>query len=124
MSKHPSIEAVLKGSGIPPFKFTGETKPLPPIAPMPTDTLTAKTQFVEDVPEQPVNHYERTHAGVKIDYYDICDLYEITDSAVGHALKKLLRFGRGQHKGRDQDIAEAIQSLRRWQEKEAAKTKA
>ena len=119
MSKHSALAAVIKGSGIAPFKFTGATTPLPPLAPMPPDTLIAKTKFVEDVPEGLLNHYARQCAAGTVDVYRILRLYGIADPAVQHAVKKLLRFGRGQHKGRAKDIAEAIQSLQRWQEMEA-----
>lgn len=81
--------------------------------------LTPPTVFMEDEETPPVNHYARTFKGVEIDVYRIAKLYGITDPAIAHALKKLLRFGSGQHKDRAQDIAEAIQSLQRWQQMEA-----
>ena len=83
---------------------------------VPPAALKPATVFAEDTePAPPVNHYARTFRGVEIDVYRILKLYGITDPAVAHALKKLLRFGSGQHKSRRQDIAEAIQSLQRWQ---------
>lgn len=85
----------------------------------PASTLKAPTVFVEDEETPRVNHYARTHRGVQLDVYRILKLYGITDPAVAHAVKKLLRFGSGQHKDRSTDIAEAIQSLQRWQEMEA-----
>lgn len=53
--------------------------------------------------------------GLKIDYYFIAALYEITDACLSHALKKLLRVGRS-HKSIHQDVQDAIDTLRRWQE--------
>lgn len=66
-----------------------------------------------------VNHYARPYKGATIDAYRVCRLFSITDPAVQHAVKKLLRFGEGRHRSRAVDIAEAIQSLTRWQEMQA-----
>jgi len=91
-------------------------------SPAPAATLAHRSPFSLDEPASPVNHYEREHRKVKIDVYRICKLYGITDPAVQHAVKKLLRFGSGQRKSCGVDIAEAIQSLQRWQEMEAEDT--
>lgn len=53
--------------------------------------------------------------GIKLDPYRVLKVYGITDPAIQHAVKKLLRLGRT-HKGEEKDVQEAIQSLRRWQE--------
>lgn len=51
-----------------------------------------------------------------IDPYRVCDLFEVTDAAIAHALKKLLvAGGRGAGKDIHKDIQEAIDSLVRWQ---------
>lgn len=81
----------------------------------PPAALKPPTVFVEVNENGPVNHYARTHRGVELDVYRILKPYGITDPAIAHAVKKLLRFGAGQHKNRATDIAEAIQSLQRWQ---------
>ena len=50
----------------------------------------------------------------KIDVYRVLDLFNITDQAVGHALKKLLVPGkRGAGKDWRKDIKEAIDTLQR-----------
>lgn len=59
--------------------------------------------------------YNVTIGGVKADPYRILEAYQIMHPAHQHALKKLLRAGRS-HKTLDEDIAETIQSLVRWQE--------
>lgn len=62
-------------------------------------------------------YYARQLGGRKLDIYRILRAYPIGDSAIEHAVKKLLRCGAG-HKTKAQDVAEAIQSLQRWQEME------
>lgn len=87
---------------------------------VPAATLTPPSIFALDSEAAPpVNPYARTFKGVEIDVYRVLRLYGITSPAVQHAVKKLLRFGAGEHKTRAEDIAEAIQSLQRWQEMEA-----
>lgn len=60
-------------------------------------------------------YHEKRVRGVKVDVYRVLRIYNVTDPAIAHAVKKLLRSGRG-HKDQDTDIAEAIASLQRWQE--------
>jgi hypothetical protein len=67
---------------------------------------------------KPINPYKVRIGGVLADPYRILRAYEIDDAAVGQAIKKLLRLGR-RHKSAAKDIAEAISSLRRWQEMES-----
>jgi hypothetical protein len=55
------------------------------------------------------------YKGVKIDPYRIFELYNITNAAQQHAIKKLLRAGKSV-KTLDQDIAEVQITLSRWQE--------
>jgi len=66
-------------------------------------------------------YYQRTVVpGTKLDVYAICRLYEVTDPAVFHAIKKLLRAGKGSGgKSRVQDVKEARDSLTRFLEMEA-----
>lgn len=54
-----------------------------------------------------------------IDIYRVIDLWGVTDSAIAHAIKKLLVAGGRGAKDAEQDVAEAIVSLRRWQEMQA-----
>lgn len=62
------------------------------------------------------NFYDRFKVvGEMVDFYKICLLYEITDPCIQHALKKLLRAGRS-HKPIQEDIQNAIDTLKRWQE--------
>ena len=52
----------------------------------------------------------------KIDVYRVIDLWEITDPALQHALKKVLAAGKRGAKNQMQDVAEAIDSLVRFQD--------
>lgn len=96
----------------------------PPLHTQPMETLVASPfQGAEAAPERAPaqeeihgNPYAREFKGVKIDPYRICKVYNITDPAIQHALKKLLRLGRGSEKDEENDVEEAIQSLERWQE--------
>jgi len=65
--------------------------------------------------------YNRKYKTHKLDPYRILRLYEITDPAIQHAIKKLLRCGRA-HKPMIQDIQEVIDTLHRWQEMEKEDT--
>jgi hypothetical protein len=63
-------------------------------------------------------HYFKDVKGLtEIDVYRVLALFNITDQAIGHALKKLLvAGGRGAGKDIHKDIQEAIDTLVRWQE--------
>lgn len=64
-------------------------------------------------------YYERKAPAGKLDVYAVCKIYEVTDPAIFHAVKKLLRAGRGSGgKSKKQDVSEAIDSLRRYLEME------
>lgn len=52
--------------------------------------------------------------GVLVDPYRIMDEYDL-HPVIAQAVKKLLRGGR-QDKSMEQDVEEAIRTLRRWQE--------
>jgi hypothetical protein len=93
-----------------------------PFHTQPETTLVPATQFeAEQEPapkqEQPAgpSPYAREFRGVKLDPYRILSVYGITDPAIQHAIKKLLRLGRGENDA-DTDVAEAIEALERWQE--------
>ena len=55
----------------------------------------------------------------KIDVYRVIDLWEITDPALQHALKKVLAAGKRGAKNQMQDVTEAIDSLVRFQDMQA-----
>lgn len=52
----------------------------------------------------------------KIDVYRVLELFEVTDNAIGHVIKKLLCAGKRGAKDKQQDVKEAIDSLNRWLE--------
>ena len=65
-------------------------------------------------------HYHKSVAHLSsIDVYRVLDLFQVTDQAIGHAIKKLLVAGNRGVKGMDKDIQEAIDTLQRWQEMRA-----
>ncbi len=65
--------------------------------------------------ENPATAYNRRQfMGVKIDIYRVLYIFGITHPAQQHAIKKLLRAGKG-HKDLERDIAETIETLERWQ---------
>ena len=68
--------------------------------------------------EQPkYGHYFKDVSHLKkIDVYRVIDLWEITDPALQHALKKVLAAGKRGAKNQLQDVAEAIDSLVRFQD--------
>ena len=60
-------------------------------------------------------HYYRSVKGLDyVDFYDIALLFNITDPALQHAIKKLLALGNRGHKEVEQDLAEVEQSLTRY----------
>lgn len=61
-------------------------------------------------------HYNKKFDG-RIDVYRICRLYDITDPAIYHAIKKLLRAGNS-FKSKKDDVEGAILSMERWLEME------
>lgn len=67
------------------------------------------------------SHYHKNVAHLTfVDVYRVLHLFNVTDQAIGHAIKKLLvAGGRGAGKDVRRDIQEAIDSLVRWQEMQA-----
>ena len=60
------------------------------------------------------SHYKKDVLHLEIiDVYRVCDLFEVTDQAVGHAVKKLLCAGIRGHKDFRKDIQEAFDALER-----------
>lgn len=63
------------------------------------------------------NPYKFTVKGVTFDFYDLSDAIQFEQSAVEHAVKKLVALGkRSGNKSYSQDLHEAIMSLSRAQE--------
>ena len=64
------------------------------------------------------SHYYKNVAHLRdIDAYRVLERFGVTDPSIQHAVKKLLvAGGRGAGKDQDQDVQEAIDSLRRFQE--------
>ena len=73
------------------------------------------------IDEQPKHgHYFKDVSHLKkIDVYRVIDLWQITDPALQHALKKVLAAGKRGAKNQSQDVAEAIDSLVRFQDMQA-----
>jgi hypothetical protein len=64
-------------------------------------------------------HYFKECPFDEVDVYRLYRMFNITDQAIGHALKKLLvAGGRGAGKSAARDVKEAVDTLRRWQELE------
>lgn len=62
-------------------------------------------------------HYFKDVSGVDaIDLYHVARLYDITDPALFHAFKKIACAGKRGAKDQAQDVQEAIDALKRWQE--------
>lgn len=59
------------------------------------------------------NKYQRTIKGITLDVYDVLQAWEVSNPAIQHAIKKLLQPGTRGHKSRQQDLQEALVSLRR-----------
>lgn len=65
------------------------------------------------------NKYKVNIKGVEADVYDILQAYEITNPAIQHAVKKILKAGQRGYKDKSQDYDEAIQSIERAKELES-----
>ena len=62
------------------------------------------------------SHYFRDVSHLKtIDVYRVLELFNVTDQALGHAIKKLVVAGGRGHKDISKDVSEAIDTLVRWQ---------
>ena len=60
------------------------------------------------------SHYYKDVSHLKvIDFYRICELYEITDSCDQHALKKILAVGKRGHKDVIEDTHNIIDTMKR-----------
>jgi len=65
------------------------------------------------VEPQTLNNYQRPCKGVYIDVYDVLVAFKVTNPASQHAIKKILASGQRGVKDFDQDLLEAIASLKR-----------
>lgn len=70
--------------------------------------------------ERKHQHYFKPVAGFsEVDVYRLFRMFNVTDQAIGHAIKKLLvAGGRGVGKDINRDVDEAIDTLNRWKELE------
>ncbi len=65
----------------------------------------------------PYSHYVKDVRGLnKLDVYRVLELFEVKSPAIQHAIKKLLAAGGRGAKDTKKDVAEAIVSLKRWEE--------
>lgn len=77
------------------------------------------TDNITNIPQQlkkKHSHYFKDVSNLThIDVYRVCDLFNVTDPCLQHAVKKLLvAGGRGAGKNIQQDVQEAIDTLNRW----------
>lgn len=80
--------------------------------------MSRRKEQVKVETERRHNHYFKdvNHLAT-VDVYRVLELFEVTNPSIAHAVKKLLvAGGRGAGKDISQDIQEAMDSLRRWQE--------
>lgn len=71
----------------------------------------------------PHSHYKKDVRHLEmIDVYRVLDLFEVTNPALQHAIKKLLAAGGRGAKDWDKDVQEAIDSLVRAQQMRAEDT--
>lgn len=61
-------------------------------------------------------HYRKPCPYKDVDVYRVLLIFNVTHPCIQHAVKKLLAAGQRGTKDADKDIAEAIESLQRWQE--------
>ena len=63
------------------------------------------------------SHYFKDVSNLnEIDIYRVLQLYNVTDQAIGHAIKKLLVAGGRGSKDFYKDVSESIDTLKRWQD--------
>ena len=69
----------------------------------------------KDEPGPTPSRYCWEFKGAQFDFYRLCEIIEVKHHAQTHALKKVIRAGRGD-KPIVQDIDEAISALQRWRQ--------
>ena len=63
------------------------------------------------------NHYFKNTVHLDaVDVYRVLELFEVTDSCLQHAIKKLLCAGGRGAKDMEQDVQEAMDTLERYQD--------
>ncbi len=86
------------------------------------DRLHALLGFLGEQHSKSLPAFEQKHAHYKkdvrhlrmVDVYRVLDLFQVTNQAIGHAIKKLLVPGvRGGGKNAEQDYREAVDSINR-----------
>lgn len=79
--------------------------------------IKAEEAVISKDPRKHAHYFKDVSRLEEVDVYRALRLFNVTDQALGHAIKKLLvAGGRGAGKNIDQDIQEAIDTLVRWQE--------
>lgn len=92
---------------------TRHAVPAPDIRSKPSPTDPA----VVAAPVRKHAHYFKLCPYAEVDVYRTLQLFDVTDQAIGHAIKKLLvAGGRGGGKDQSKDVQEAIDTLERWKE--------
>ena len=87
-----------------------------------TESITDVARSIEaarvaDQSERTYPHYFKDVSDVDaIDLYHVARLYDIADPALFHAFKKIACAGKRGAKDQAQDVQEAIDALKRWQE--------
>lgn len=67
--------------------------------------------------ERKYPHYYKDVSNLnEVDVYRVLKLFNVTDQAIGHAIKKLLVAGGRGAKDISKDVQEAIDTLERWKE--------
>lgn len=67
--------------------------------------------------EREFDHYYKDVSSLRyVDVYRVIELFNVTNPAIQHAVKKLLVAGGRGVKDQAKDVEEAIKSLQRWQE--------
>jgi hypothetical protein len=72
---------------------------------------------MSDVKKTYSHYYKPIPPGVEyVDVYRVLELFDVSNPAIQHAVKKLLVAGGRGHKDLEKDVREAIVSLTRWVE--------
>lgn len=77
-----------------------------------------KVAFADPEPKRKHNHYFKDVSHLDtVDVYRVLQMFNVTDQALGHAIKKLLvAGGRGAGKDIQRDVREAVDTLERFLE--------
>lgn len=75
-----------------------------------------KTVDIGIPPAHKSKYHREIKPGVHVDVYDVLKAFEVNNPATAHAIKKLLAPGKRGVKSTDQDLSEAIDSIKRARE--------